>query len=108
MAIAYELERSTNAAAFTQIYTGGNSFFTDTALALWNTVQYRVRAVDGDTGLTSDWLEGPVFPVRHCFIQVNDNGVIRTLSKTQVNDSGIIRTLLTVQVNDDGIIRQIF
>lgn len=54
----YELERSVNDGAFSQIYTGTGFFYSDTAASGWNTVQYRVRA-NSDSGVSS-WVTSPV------------------------------------------------
>lgn len=54
----YELERSVNGGAWTQIYKGAAVSYTDTITAGWNTVAYRVRAYDNysatSTYVTSD------------------------------------------------------
>lgn len=42
----YELERSVNGGAWSQIYKGAGLSYTDTITAGWNTVAYRVRAYD--------------------------------------------------------------
>lgn len=42
----YELERSVNGGAWSQVYKGSALTFTDTITAGWNTVAYRVRAYD--------------------------------------------------------------
>lgn len=50
---SYKLERSINGGDFTQIYSGTATSYTDTALAIWSKVQYRVASVkDNDS---SDW-----------------------------------------------------
>lgn len=43
-ATTYVLERSANSGSFTQIYSGGNTSFTDTFQPGWTTLQYRVKA----------------------------------------------------------------
>ena len=41
---AYILERNVNNGGWTQIYSGGNTSYTDTPQSNWTTVQYRVKA----------------------------------------------------------------
>lgn len=50
---SYKLERSINGGDFTQIYSGTATSYTDTALATWSKVQYRVASVKGN--VSSDW-----------------------------------------------------
>ena len=50
---SYKLERSINGGDFTQIYSGTATSYTDTALAIWSKVQYRVASVKGN--VSSDW-----------------------------------------------------
>ena len=47
-ASSYRLERSINGGTYSQIYSGSTRSYSDTALASWNTVQYRVRAYNSD------------------------------------------------------------
>lgn len=54
--VSYELERSTDAAEWAQIYKGDQMSFTDRITKGWQTVQYRVRAVDSGN-LSSSWTE---------------------------------------------------
>jgi hypothetical protein len=54
----YELERSVNGGALSQIYSGGDFFYSDTAASGWTSVQYRVRA-NSDSGVSS-WVTSPV------------------------------------------------
>lgn len=42
----YKLERSVNGGAYSEIYDGKNTSYTDTITKGWNTVQYRVKAYD--------------------------------------------------------------
>ena len=50
---SYKLERSINGGDFTQIYNGTATSYTDTALATWSKVQYRVASVKDN--VSSDW-----------------------------------------------------
>lgn len=50
---SYKLERSINGGGFTQIYSGTATSYTDTALATWSKVQYRVASVKDN--VSSDW-----------------------------------------------------
>lgn len=50
---SYTLERSANGGDFTQIYSGTATSYTDTALATWSKVQYRVASVKEN--VSSDW-----------------------------------------------------
>lgn len=50
---SYTLERSANGGGFTQIYSGTATSYTDTALATWSKVQYRVASVKDN--VSSDW-----------------------------------------------------
>lgn len=50
---SYKLERSINGGDFTQIYSGTATSYTDTALAIWSKVQYRVASVKDN--VSSDW-----------------------------------------------------
>lgn len=50
---SYKLERSINDGDFTQIYSGTATSYTDTALATWSKVQYRVASVKGN--VSSEW-----------------------------------------------------
>lgn len=50
---SYTLERSANGGGFTQIYSGTATSYTDTALAIWSKVQYRVASVKDN--VSSDW-----------------------------------------------------
>ena len=54
--VSYELERKTDAADWAQIYQGEALSFTDQIAKGWQTVQYRVRAVDSGN-LSSGWTE---------------------------------------------------
>ncbi|MBU3819809.1 MAG: hypothetical protein H9864_05500, partial [Candidatus Faecalibacterium intestinavium] len=54
--MSYELERSTDAAEWAQIYKGEALRFTDRITKGWLSVQYRVRAVDSGN-LSSGWTE---------------------------------------------------
>lgn len=60
----YELQRSVNGGAFTQIYSGTGFFYSDTAASGWTSVQYRVRAnaADGDSGWVTSPVRGVVDP----------------------------------------------
>lgn len=49
----YTLERSTNSGDFAQVYSGTATSYTDTALAAWSKVQYRVASVKEN--VSSDW-----------------------------------------------------
>lgn len=57
----YELERSVNGGAFSQIYSGTGYFYTDTAAIGWETVTYRVRAVTAEE--ESGWVSSGSLPV---------------------------------------------
>lgn len=57
----YELERSVNGGAFSQIYSGTGYFYTDTAEIGWETVVYRVRAVTAEE--ESGWVSSGSLPV---------------------------------------------
>lgn len=50
---SYKLECSINGGDFTQIYSGTATSYTDTALATWSKVQYRVASVKDN--VSSDW-----------------------------------------------------
>lgn len=50
---SYILERSVDGGGFTQIYSGIATSYTDTALATWSKVQYRVASVKGN--VSSEW-----------------------------------------------------
>ena len=50
---SYTLERSANGGGFTQIYSGTATSYTDTALATWSKVQYRVASVKDN--VSSNW-----------------------------------------------------
>lgn len=50
---SYTLERSVNGGDFTQIYSGIATSYTDTALATWSKVQYRVASVKDN--VSSNW-----------------------------------------------------
>lgn len=50
---SFKLERSVNGGDFSQIYNGTAASYTDTALATWSKVQYRVASVKGN--VSSDW-----------------------------------------------------
>lgn len=50
---SYKLERSINSGDFTQIYSGTATSYTDTALATWSKVQYRVASVKDN--VSSNW-----------------------------------------------------
>lgn len=50
---SYTLERSANGGGFTQIYSGTATSYTDTALATWSKVQYRVASVKDN--VSSKW-----------------------------------------------------
>ena len=54
--VSYELERKTDAADWAQIYKGEALNFTDQITKGWQSVQYRVRAVDSGN-LSSGWTE---------------------------------------------------
>lgn len=47
-ATRYHLERSVNGGSWTQVYSGGNTSYTDNITKGWNTVVYRVRAYNSD------------------------------------------------------------
>lgn len=50
---SYALERSVNGGGFSQIYSGTETTYTDTALTTWSKVQYRVASVKDN--VSSDW-----------------------------------------------------
>lgn len=50
---SYKLERSINGGDFTQVYSGIATSYTDTALATWSKVQYRVASVKNN--VSSNW-----------------------------------------------------
>lgn len=50
---SYTLERSVNGGDFTQVYSGIATSYTDTALATWSKVQYRVASVKNN--VSSNW-----------------------------------------------------
>lgn len=50
---SYKLERSINGGDFTQVYSGIATSYTDTALATWSKVQYRVASVKDN--VSSNW-----------------------------------------------------
>lgn len=50
---SYTLERSINGGDFTQVYSGIATSYTDTALATWSKVQYRVASVKNN--VSSNW-----------------------------------------------------
>ena len=50
---SYTLERSVNGGDFQQIYNGTEASYTDTALATWSKVQYRVASVKDN--VSSEW-----------------------------------------------------
>nr|DAZ63790.1 MAG TPA: Interferon alpha/beta receptor 1, Interferon I interferon signaling complex [Caudoviricetes sp.] len=50
---SYTLERSVNGGDFTQVYSGIATSYTDTALATWSKVQYRVASVKDN--VSSNW-----------------------------------------------------
>ena len=50
---SYTLERSVNGGDFSQIYNGTAASYTDTALATWSKVQYRVASVKDN--VSSEW-----------------------------------------------------
>lgn len=50
---SYKLERSINGGDFSQIYNGTAASYTDTALATWSKVQYRVASVKDN--VSSNW-----------------------------------------------------
>lgn len=50
---SYTLERSVNGGDFSQIYNGTAASYTDTALATWSKVQYRVASVKDN--VSSNW-----------------------------------------------------
>lgn len=69
--IGYELERSVDGGAFTQIYSGTGFYYEDTAESGWDNVQYRVRAVTSDDA--SPWVSSDVLPVKDPSAPVSPN-----------------------------------
>ncbi len=57
----YILQRSVNGGGWSQIYSGGNTSYTDTPQSGWTTVQYRVQA--GANGSYGAWATSASVPV---------------------------------------------
>lgn len=112
-AVSYELERSVDAGAYTNIHTGGGLTYTDTAGANWTAVQYRVRAVD-NKGAASAYAVSPIRNVVHNVdptvsgtdtdlgtvtaapsytYQVGDADTGDVLAVTETLDGAVIRTI---------------
>lgn len=58
---SYILQRSVNGGGWSQIYSGGNTSYTDTPQSNWTTVQYRVQA--GANGSYGAWATSASVPV---------------------------------------------
>lgn len=58
---SYILQRSFNGGGWSQIYSGGNTSYTDTPQSNWTTVQYRVQA--GANGSYGAWATSASVPV---------------------------------------------
>jgi hypothetical protein len=63
-AITYKLERKIVLGAWTQVYSGASLTFSETSNNSWDTVQYRVKAVD-DVGNESAYKAGNIITVTH-------------------------------------------
>ncbi len=91
---SYTLQRSVNGGTFETIYNGPKLTFTDkTQNWSWNTVQYRVRAVDNVGGLSA-WAAAPVR-------QVQPGRLV--LTESESNPRRVIQSFdFTVTVNASG------
>ena len=81
-ATEYVLERKVNNGEYSQLYTGLNTSYFDTALSDWSSVQYRVKA--GKDGNYSDYKESTVIAVKDIDFTVSG---IRTPKNVLVGDS---------------------
>lgn len=76
----YILQRSVNGGGWTQIYSGGNTSYTDTPSGSWTTVQYRVKAgANGSYGAYATSASIPVISASALVISGTD-GDLGTLT----------------------------
>lgn len=93
----YILQRSVNGGGWTQIYSGGNTSYTDTPSGSWTTVQYRVKAgANGSYGAYATSASIPVISASALVISGTD-GDLGTLTSdvpyTVSSDTGTPITL---------------
>lgn len=111
----YKLERSVNGGAYSEIYAGAATSYTDTITKGWNTVQYRVKAYDpyaesGYTESASRTVDNNSYPVITCASANNSNLGTKSSGfsisySVDDEDSG---DTVTVTEKLDGVVKRTF
>lgn len=102
----YYLYRSINGGSYTQIYSGSSRSRSETALASWNTVRYRVRSynVDGYSSYrTSSTITVKHFPE----FQMRVGGALKASDNGWVRVGGQLREIETMWVKVNGIVKEV-
>jgi hypothetical protein len=109
----YELERSINDGAYSQIYKGATLTYTDTITYGWNTVQYRVRSYDTYDAYSS-YLTGalktvinntvPVISGSDSNLGVKTADFVQTYTVTDPDEGAIV----TVVEKIDGVVHRTY
>ena len=103
-AVDYAFERSVNGGAYEGVWLGyiTSLSYVDTALELWNTVSYRVRA--RSHGLFSGYRTSPTVTVKHApEVYVNIGGINKQCDGMYVNIGGVWKEVLDLYVNVGGV-----
>lgn len=109
----YELERSINGGAYSQIYKGAALTYTDTITYGWNTVRYRVRSYDTSDAYSS-YLTGalktvinnrvPVISGSDSNLGVKTADFVQTYTVTDPDDGATV----TVVEKIDGVVHRTY
>lgn len=109
----YELERSINGGAYSQIYKGAALTYTDTITYGWNTIRYRVRSYDSSDAYSS-YLTGalktvinnrvPVISGSDGNLGVKTADFVQTYTVTDPDDGASV----TVVEKIDGVIHRTY
>lgn len=105
-ATRYYLERSINGGSYTQVYSGSSRSYSDTALASWYTVRYRVRAYNSDgysSYRTSDTIIIQHFPE----FQMRVNGSLKTSDNGWVKVNGVLKEIDSMWVRINGTLKEV-
>lgn len=102
-AVSYTLERSADGGGWSQIYSGANTSYTDTA-GEWENAQYRVRAYAN--GVYSDYATSetvPVAPLSALVISGSDGNLGTLTNDVQYSVSSSGTSTLTVTETINGV-----
>jgi hypothetical protein len=105
-ATRYYLERSINGGSYTQVYSGTSRSYSDTALASWNTVSYRVRAYNSD-GYSSYKTSATIIIQHFPEFQMRVNGSLKTSDNGWVKVNGVLKEIDSMWVRINGTLKEV-